>query len=65
MKATKESVNYRYPNDCCGRCKGAYVNTMGDYQCSCLIAGNTIDLGGICDLYVKDEAPTPAGQQDG
>ena len=51
---SKESVNYRYPKECCGYCKGAYVSTYGDIQCSCLVSGNTIDLGGVCDLFVRD-----------
>lgn len=47
-------VNYRHPEDCCGRCIHAFQNTYGDYQCSMLPGGNIIDLGAICDRYHKE-----------
>jgi hypothetical protein len=55
MPVSKQDANYRYPEQCCGRCKGAYRNSYGDIQCKCLQSGDTIDLGGVCDLYEKDE----------
>ena len=51
---SKIRVNYRYADDCCGRCTHAYQNTYGDYQCSELAPGNTIDLGAICNFYHKE-----------
>jgi hypothetical protein len=51
---SKISLNYRYPEDCCGKCTHAYQSTYGDFQCTKLYAGNNIDLGAICDAYHKE-----------
>lgn len=55
MKPSKQEANYRYPEACCGLCVYSYQNTLGDYQCHYLVAGNTIDIGGVCDAYRKEE----------
>ncbi len=68
-KPTKENVHYRYPEECCGKCKAARQSDYGDYYCLKLIAGSTIDVGGLCDLYEEDgvidytnaEIPDPVG----
>lgn len=54
MRPTKEQANYKYPEQCCGRCTHAYKSSYGDVQCSQLEAGNTIDLGAVCDLYHQE-----------
>lgn len=53
-KQNKQAVNYRYPEQCCGWCSHLYQNTYGDMQCSQLEAGNTVDVGGLCDLFHRD-----------
>jgi len=58
MPQTKQEVNYRYPEECCGKCRFPYQSTYGDYQCPNLKPGNTIDLGAICDLYEADDGQT-------
>ena len=51
---SKIRANYRYPEDCCGRCTHAFQSTYGDYQCTKLHPGNLIDLGAVCDMYHKE-----------
>lgn len=51
---SKIRARYRYPDSCCGRCIHAYQSTYGDYQCTKLAAGNSIDLGAICDHYHEE-----------
>jgi hypothetical protein len=50
----KQEVNYRYPEECCGKCIHAYRNSYGDAQCNILEPGNSIDLGAVCDRYAVD-----------
>lgn len=51
VRDAKIQVRYRYPEACCGRCIHAFQNEYGDIQCTRLPAGNTIDLGALCDMY--------------
>jgi hypothetical protein len=51
MKPSKSKVNYRYPEECCGKCDYSYQNSYGDYQCVAIEGGEIIDIGGICNLY--------------
>lgn len=59
---TKSEAHYRYPEECCGYCRAAYQSEYGDYQCNWLEPGNIIDLGGVCDLFVRDG---PTGDRGG
>lgn len=54
IRDAKIRANYRFPEECCGRCIHAYQNTYGDFQCSKLPGGNQIDLGAVCDLFHKE-----------
>lgn len=48
-------LQYRYPEECCGRCTHAFQNDYGDYQCNMLPSGNSIDLGALCNKYQGEE----------
>jgi hypothetical protein len=61
---SKQQANYRYPEKCCGYCRAAYQSSYGDYQCNWLEAGNTIDLGGVCDLFVQDGPAVDRGRPE-
>jgi len=54
MQTTKEEINYRLPEQCCGKCNNAYNSTYGDNCCKLLKSEDTIDFGGICDLYTTN-----------
>ncbi len=63
IQDAKILANYRFPEQCCGRCTHAFQNTYGDFQCSILPGGNLIDLGAVCDHFHKeidDERGTPS-----
>jgi hypothetical protein len=48
-------LNYRYPEQCCGKCTKSYQSDYGDYQCR-EVSGSIIDIGGVCDYYEEDTA---------
>jgi hypothetical protein len=50
----KEALNFRMPKECCMTCSFSYHNTYGDCCCKHLLHWDTVDYGGICDLYVND-----------
>ena len=48
---TKEELNYRLPDKCCGKCHNSYNNTYGDNCCKWLPCIVLIDFGGYCDKF--------------
>jgi hypothetical protein len=48
---TREEMNYRMPDKCCLVCDSSYFNTYGDTCCEHMGHANTIETGGVCDLF--------------
>lgn len=55
VKKTKQEVNYRLPDCCCGKCIHSYQNNYGDCQCKILENGNSISEGCVCNYYQFQE----------
>lgn len=54
MATTKQILNYRFPQQCCGYCVQSHQNCYGDNYCNLLKAEDLIDLGGVCDKFEQD-----------
>jgi hypothetical protein len=50
---TKGEANYRLPPECCAKCQHSYLSSYDDFQCA-RMTGVVIDLGGVCDLFLRD-----------
>ena len=51
MKQSKQEINYRLPEQCCGNCIRSYFSHYDDTCCELLAHHDLIDVGGICDNY--------------